>query len=957
MGDFGITKHSLKDMTRRPADEERREQVELATLAEIGRTLLEAQLDQDQLCELIYELAGHVVPTDNFQLGLFDGDRYRIKVWVKDGRRKPPADFQVPEGQGIVGWIRSARQPLLVRDFQTEMDRLPARPSYISDRPPRSAIFLPMLAADTIIGVISIQSYRPNAFDEGHLRLLAVLANQSASALNNARLYARNLRRLNDLTAVAEVGRKVTSILDLQQLLSQVVELIRSRFGYYHAQIFLVEKDKHRAYFKASSGSDLNEKWQREKRSMRIGREGIISWVAEHGDVLLANDVSAEPRYVPDDPRLLPDTRAELAVPLIMEGEVLGVLDVQSTQVDAFDQHDIFVLRTLADQVAVAVNSARAYEAQREEAWVTTVLLKVADVTSRAKGLDAVMKAAVRVTTMLGGVESSSIWLWDDDVGVFQYGAGYGFLPGKKPASRAALRFSAGEWPVLDRLRVQKSPVVIDATGTNLPVSLRYACPGDTVALLPLLNRGRVSGVMGFSFDAELGGRSKISERRLAMLSGIARQVAIAVDNGRLAAAREEEAWISTSLLQVAKATRRLQPVDVTLAQVARLAQVLTGVDRCAVLLRDAEGDFRVRTVHATRPGLAGPYRGAVIKSGDLPLLDEACRLGQPLVVDDVQDSDLVSEAWSGRFGSRTILVTPLLVADEAIGVLLADDVDNTHMFSPRWMRILSGIADQTAVAIENARLQTQEAERARLSRELELAHDIQRNLLPQEAPQIPVYQIVYRWRSAHEVGGDFFDFIQLSANRLGLVIADVSDKGIPAALYMMFARTLLRAVALSGREPAPVLARANEMIVSDSSSDMFVTAYYSVLDTSRHILTYASAGHNLALYAPADGSRPRPMITKGIALGIVTPTTIEQKALSLAPGDMVLFYTDGVTDALNAAGEAFEEERLIELLQAHRSEPAEAVATAIEAAVQAFVAGEAQYDDFTLIVLRRDDV
>jgi len=336
-------------------------QRDLETLAEIGHSLLEATLDVDELCELIYQLAGHVVPTSSFQLGLFEGDSYQVKIWVKDGIRQPPSSFVIPEGKGIIGWMRAARQPLLVRDFQTEMALLPAQPTYISDQPPRSALFLPMLIADGVIGAISIQSQQPDSFDEGHLRLLAILANQSASALNNARLYARGQRRLNDLMAVAEVGRKLTSILDLNDLLTQVVELIQSRLGYYHAQVFLVERGSDRAYFRASSGGhQLNEKWQCEGRSTGIGQEGIIGWVAQHGKPLLVNDVSLEPRYIPDDPHLLPETRAELAVPLTVEGEVLGVLDVQSSHTGAFGQDDLFVLRTLADQVAVAVNSATA---------------------------------------------------------------------------------------------------------------------------------------------------------------------------------------------------------------------------------------------------------------------------------------------------------------------------------------------------------------------------------------------------------------------------------------------------------------------------------------------------------------------------------------------------------------------------------------------------------------------
>ena len=930
---------------------------ELATLAEIGRAIVEAQLAEDQLCELIYELAGRIVPTESFQLGIFDGDCYRIKVWVKDGARQPPTCFVVPEGHGIIGWLRAARQPLLVADFETELDDLPARPAYISEHPPRSGIFLPLVVAETAIGAISIQNPHPNAFTDNHLRLLSVLTNQAASALNNARLFERGQHRLNALQAVADVGRKLTSILDLGQLLTQVVELIQSRFGYYHVQIFLIEHGSDRAQFKASTGSELNEKWQREGRSMRIGEEGIIGWVAQHGEPLLVNDVSLEPRYTPDDPRLLPDTHAELAMPLLVEGEVVGVLDVQSTEVGAFGENDTFILSMLADQAAAAVNTARAFEAQREEAWVTTVMLQVAEVTSQADSVEAVLDAAVRVTAMLAGVASCTIWLWDDEYQAFQYGASYGLWPaeGLDADPAVALRFFAGDWPALDHLRAVKSAVVSAAGEFDMPELMRLLCPGGAVALLPMLNKGAVFGVLGVSFGQD--GGAQPSEHRLSMLSGIAHQVAATVDNSRLAAAREEEAWISTILLQVAESISRLQPVDVTLEQVARLAPAVTGVDRCAVLLRHDDGNFYVRTVHALRDGLADAYQGVVIHPDDLPLLDDACRLGQPLVVDDVcSKPSRVPEAWQTRFGSCTMLVVPLLVADEVIGALVADDVEAPRMFSERRVRILSGIASQAAVAIENARLQAQEAESARFSRELELARDIQRSLLPHEAPIVPGYQIAHRWQAAQEVGGDLIDFAPLRSGNLGMVIADVSGKGIPAALYMVFARTLLRAVAFSGREPAAMLMRTNELIVADSTSDFFVTAYYALLDVHRHTLIYASVGHNLALHASAGDGAPQALTTTGIPLGIVADAEIEQKTLALMPGDVVLFYTDGVTEAMNAADEEFGGERLAELLRGQRAASAEAIADAIEAAVRDFVGDAVQHDDFALIVVKRVD-
>ncbi len=330
--------------------------------------------------------------------------------------------------------------------------------------------------------------------------------------------------------------------------------------------------------------------------------------------------------------------------------------------------------------------------------------------------------------------------------------------------------------------------------------------------------------------------------------------------------------------------------------------------------------------------------------------------LGQPMVVNDTAGNPRVPDAWCERFGSRTILVVPLLVADEPIGALLADDVDTTHMFSPRRIRILSGIANQAAIAIENARLQVAGG-RTRPPGPGAGAgpgHPAQ----PAAAGCAGCARLPDRLPVAFGARGRRGLFRLHPAGYLpgwGLVIADVSDKGIPAALYMMFARTLLRAVAFSGREPAAALARANELILADSMSDTFVTAYYSVLEVGGHALTYASAGHNLALYAPAGGGPAEPMITGGIALGIIPDAEFEQKTLELSPGDVVLFYTDGAPDTLNAAGEEFGEERLAEVLRAHRHEPAEAIADAIDTAVRAFAGEAAQYDDLTLIVVKRE--
>jgi serine phosphatase RsbU (regulator of sigma subunit) len=171
-----------------------------------------------------------------------------------------------------------------------------------------------------------------------------------------------------------------------------------------------------------------------------------------------------------------------------------------------------------------------------------------------------------------------------------------------------------------------------------------------------------------------------------------------------------------------------------------------------------------------------------------------------------------------------------------------------------------------------------------------------------------------------------------------------------------MFARTLLRAVAFSGRRPAAALRRTNELMLADSTSDMFVTAYYAILDMPSRALTYASAGHNLGLYVPAVDGPPQVLVTDGIPLGITAQAPIGQKTLTMQPGDLVVMYTDGVTEAVNGENEEFGQSRLAELLRANRHLPADAIADAIRAAVDDFIGDAPPSDDFTLVLVKLEE-
>lgn len=927
---------------------------ELSALTEAGLAIVRAQLDLDGLCELVYQQVTRLVEASGFHLGLFEGDRFELKVWVQDGQRRSPASFPGGQDAGIVGWLRASQQPLLVRDFQDELEKLPARPSYEASNPPRSALFVPLMAGGRVVGSMSVQHAQPNAYDSDDLQLLSIIANQAAGAIVNAQLFQTVGRRVDQLAAVAEVSSAIAAELDLDALLAKVVELIRERFGYYHVQVFLVEDEEHRAVFRASTGHDLNKRWKAEGRSMPFGA-GIIGWVAATGEHLLAGDVAQEPRYLPDDPRLLPDTRSELAVPLKMEDKVVGVLDVQSRSLDGFGDDDLFVLNALANQVAVAVDSAWSYRAQQEEAWMTTVLLQAAHVASRANTLDDVLGAVTRLVPMLTGVASCGIWLYDEEREIYDLAASYGLHDGASEQEQLRMRPIDDPVPALMLLRETLAHVEL-TTGDEfmLPPALWQALPGDRVILLPLLAQNRLVGCLLVSLASEEM-PIRLHEKRLSMLNGIANQAAAAIENVRLASAREEEAWTSWALLEVSQAMANAHTVDQVLEQVVRLTPLLAGVDRCAVFLRDGQdGEFVMARYYLGRRGILANLDAVRLRAGDLPLLDLAVSSRRAQRVDDASRSDLVPPAWRDAVGSKILVAAPLLVQGDVRGVLMVDSTGLAYSMSQRRQDILAGIAQQLSLYLENYQLLAQEQDRIRLAQELQVAQRIQASLLPAVVPVTPGYEIAHAWEPAREVGGDFYDFIRLPRGKLGLLMADVADKGVPAALFMATTSTLLRVSAQNHSAPDKALLHANAWINAGNREDMFVTAWYGMLDLASHRLTFANAGHSMALHVAAADGAIRLLRPAGMPLGVSEHLALERDSIDLAPGDLLVLYTDGVVDGLNEAGEDFGRDRLEAVLFRNRHLSAQGVINALRQAVSAHAGATPLYDDVTLVVLRR---
>ena len=242
------------------------------------------------------------------------------------------------------------------------------------------------------------------------------------------------------------------------------------------------------------------------------------------------------------------------------------------------------------------------------------------------------------------------------------------------------------------------------------------------------------------------------------------------------------------------------------------------------------------------------------------------------------------------------------------------------------------------------------------LQNELDVASGIQQSILPTVFPSRDDYQIYASMEPARNVGGDFFDVVRLEDDRVGLAIADVSDKGVPAALFMMSSRTWMKGAAISSPEPGTVLGEVNALLHEDNDTQMFVTVLYAVYVPETGEFTYASGGHDAPLLVHSDGSSELLPLTGGIALGIVPDLAYGQNSVVLDHGETLVLYTDGVTEAMNGEGEQFGIERLRKVFSGRAPKDANEAAHKVFEAVNTFADGAAQSDDITCLTLRRSE-
>ena len=656
---------------------------------------------------------------------------------------------------------------------------------------------------------------------------------------------------------------------------------------------------------------------------------GLIGWVRSNGRILRVRDFAAEHDTLPARPTYeSPDPPVSgLFAPIAVGGETLGVLAVQSRKRGAFGRSEQERLRFLVACVAAALESVtlRARSENRERHFA--LLQEVSEILVPLRPLQEVLPdIAVRIARYFGGdrvafLESSP--------------GGFSLMASSRPADTESLVVEPRVQDLLRRVMEERRPIQLAAEASADPEADR------TDLAVPLRVQDRVLGVLWVERAAGTFPRLLVSLAE--MLAG---QLAIAMLEAANYAQQQEEAWFTTVLLEVARHAAQPGDWSSALQAVLQLSTLLTGTSWTILLLPgDKEGELVVGPV-------AGLRRQARDQLADLRLSVSDLGLAPPYPAESPVPISL-PEAIAAVVQDNRGTMTALSDGEALLGVWLLAGED----MQGRRLSLMAGIAHQMSLRLENTRLIEEATVRQSLERELATARAIQESFLPRTLPEPPQWSVAAVWRAARMVGGDFYDFIPLpdgpNGPRWGLAIADVADKGVPAALFMALARTLLRSVAIGRIDPGPTLSRLNDLIFHDTQTDLFVSVFYAVWEPSIGKLTYANAGHCPPLFLAAD-RRGVLVAEHGILVGVLEDVTYRSHALTMPPGSLLLLYTDGVTESESPQGDAFGVPRLESLILSLDDWDASVVTQAIAQRLTDFTNEPEPADDVTLVALYR---
>ncbi len=850
----------------------------------------------------------------------------------------------------LTGMLVRQRQPLLFHDLLHERNMLTVQPQRFGNPQKRSRSWMgtPLLLGYETVGVISVQSYQPGIYDQESLDLLQRIGNLLAVALENAALVEQQQTLSDELTAqIAARTRELATLtalakeLALQRplsaLLDRTLSLLVEHLAMSGGAIRLLTPDGTELTLAAAYG--FPPEYAEHLARIPVA-SSLMRSVIEERRPLILNDAVQSDHWE----RIGLRFRSLIAVPLQIGDRALGSLLLVDVRQRLIQDQEIEFVRAIGYQIAIAIENARLFAERERQVAELSALSDISHAASTTLELRTLLRHIAHALARFMRADVFTVAVYDAERDIISDGFSiddgeeHSFWQFQPPPPD-----SLTAW-VLRHRRALRFDNLLEEIG-RYPELRLHAIGAQRITSswlgVPLIGReGQPIGVL----TVQAYSPRAFDDRDERFLAAVARQVALHVQNVMLFAAEQEARRTADTLREVARVLSAAFSSGEVLKVILRELKKVIPYDSASIMLR--EGNI-------LRAAAVAPEHIATrLDAMNRPLNEPGAAVWvvkhkQPLLIEDVSASHI----WAPKPRISDIqswIGAPLVVKGEVLGVLNIDSSVKGR-FTQRDVEVAQVFADSAAIAIENARLYAESI--ARREQELEIARRIQSNLFPRELPRRQGIALAARCLPAREVGGDFFDCFALGERRsIAVMIGDASGKSVAGALLMAMARSVGRAEAFDHEEPALVLRETNRSVAHDVPRGTFVALCYATIDPSGR-MAVANAGQLTPVLLHPDGTL-RYLYPPGptLPLGIQPDMAYEALTVNLAPGDTVLFFTDGLVEAHNAAGELFGFERLDALLAAHASLSPDALIDRIIAEVMAFIGDAVQHDDITLV-------
>lgn len=802
----------------------------------------------------------------------------------------------------------------------------------------RSFLRVPLRSQDRLVGLLNIYTRNEREFSVQDMEILSAFASQGALALENIHLFHEEQRKAREMFLLYEAAKTISSDRTLEAILHHTAVEMTHLTEVNRCLIFLIDKGQKTLNTVEAYGVTLEEREFFNALAVPLNFLDGEEWHNfMNGQPLTLSENSKEAPALKNLFQIF-NMKSCLISPLLSEKRLIGMVYLDDFMAPhTFSEAQISIVMALSLLAATAIERAQLYHQLEEHIKQIKTLYQLSTTLSGSLHLTRIMNMIIEKIAILTRKSQCCLFMWNEDTKEFTIKAASNLSEEfiKKAVIRIEDKFVS---LAAQRKRpIYSANVLLETDSSQLAKLIKREGLGAVLSV-PLISKKKVIGVI--TVFADLG--YQFSEEETHLLFNFANHAALCIENARLYAIIKEKVHELGVLFEVGKSISSTLRFNEVLKEMTEQFASVLRADGAAIMLLD---DTEHLVVKEAKGIIKRNIFHKRIRLGE-GVVGKVAKTNQPQGFIDMSTTDKEDPKFPAQLreeGIASVLSVPLATKARRLGVVNIY-CKSRREFSAQEINLLCTLAGQGAVALDNARL---------FEEQYAIAQMLQTSLMPNARPHFPGLEFGHKYLPSKEVSGDYFEFLKIGKDCLGITIADVSGKGTGAAIFTAQGKYAWKAYALEEYEPNKVITRLNQLLVPETPLDKFISMFYGIIDLKNKEFVYSNAGHEPPILYKHTTKNCKFLNTEGLLLGIEESAKFTKKKVPIKSGDVLVLYTDGVTEARDVEGHVFGMAKLQDVIKANATLSAQQLANKIFTEVQRYSKTPNLNDDFTLVVLK----